>query len=56
MQIKRIKLTCFLGHDTTSSALTSILYNLAKHPDIQERVYSEVKSLLDNRESPYVTW
>ncbi|XP_050087263.1 probable cytochrome P450 4d14 [Anopheles aquasalis] len=30
------------GHDTTSSAITFILYSCAKHPDIQQRVYEEI--------------
>lgn len=36
----------FAGHDTTTSAITFLLYNLAKHPDVQEKVYSEVVSIL----------
>uniref|UniRef100_A0A182K767 Rho-GAP domain-containing protein n=1 Tax=Anopheles christyi TaxID=43041 RepID=A0A182K767_9DIPT len=32
----------FAGHDTTASAMTFILYNVAKHPPIQERVYQEI--------------
>lgn len=32
----------FGGHDTTSSAISFILYNLAKHPDVQRKVYEEV--------------
>ncbi|XP_050086155.1 cytochrome P450 4d2-like [Anopheles aquasalis] len=32
----------FAGHDTTSSAITFILYSCAKHPDIQQRVYEEI--------------
>ncbi|XP_052890671.1 cytochrome P450 4d2-like [Anopheles moucheti] len=32
----------FAGHDTTASAMTFILYNVAKHPDIQERIYQEI--------------
>uniref|UniRef100_A0A182PZ35 Uncharacterized protein n=1 Tax=Anopheles epiroticus TaxID=199890 RepID=A0A182PZ35_9DIPT len=34
----------FAGHDTTASAMTFILYNVAKHPEIQERVYQEILS------------
>ncbi|XP_058448862.1 probable cytochrome P450 4d14 [Malaya genurostris] len=32
----------FAGHDTTASAITFILYALAKHPEIQEKVYEEI--------------
>uniref|UniRef100_A0A6E8VBS0 Cytochrome P450 n=1 Tax=Anopheles coluzzii TaxID=1518534 RepID=A0A6E8VBS0_ANOCL len=32
----------FAGHDTTASAMTFILYNVAKHPEIQDRVYQEI--------------
>ena len=30
------------GHDSTSSAQTMILYLLAQHPDVEEKVYREV--------------
>ena len=33
------------AHDTTTSALTSLLYELAKHPDWQERIRQECRSL-----------
>uniref|UniRef100_A0A2M4ARZ3 Putative cytochrome p450 4d1 n=1 Tax=Anopheles triannulatus TaxID=58253 RepID=A0A2M4ARZ3_9DIPT len=32
----------FAGHDTTSSAITFILYSLAKYPAVQQRVYEEI--------------
>lgn len=32
----------FAGHDTSASALTFILYNIAKYPDIQKRMYEEI--------------
>lgn len=32
----------FAGHDTSASALTFILYNIAKHPEIQQRMYDEI--------------
>ncbi|GAB0090420.1 Cytochrome P450 [Sergentomyia squamirostris] len=37
----------FEGHDTTSSALTFIFLLLAHHQDVQEKVYQEIKSLVD---------
>ncbi|XP_050081729.1 cytochrome P450 4d2-like [Anopheles aquasalis] len=32
----------FAGHDTTASAMTFLLYNVAKHPEVQERLYEEI--------------
>ncbi|XP_059149934.1 cytochrome P450 4F8-like [Physella acuta] len=40
----------FGGHDTTASGMTWTLYELAKHPEHQERIYDEVKDVLDGRE------
>ncbi|KAK1225550.1 hypothetical protein PQX77_011490 [Marasmius sp. AFHP31] len=35
----------FAGHETSASSLTWILYELAKHPQYQERLYQEIKDL-----------
>uniref|UniRef100_A0A8C5YDP7 Uncharacterized protein n=1 Tax=Microcebus murinus TaxID=30608 RepID=A0A8C5YDP7_MICMU len=40
----------FGGHDTTASGLSWVLYNLARHPDYQERCRQEVRELLRGRE------
>ncbi|XP_008563346.1 PREDICTED: leukotriene-B4 omega-hydroxylase 3-like, partial [Galeopterus variegatus] len=40
----------FEGHDTTASGLSWVLYNLAKHPEYQERCRQEVRELLRDRE------
>ncbi|XP_049532441.1 cytochrome P450 4d2-like [Anopheles darlingi] len=32
----------FEGHDTTTSGISFTLYQLAKHPDIQERLFQEI--------------
>jgi len=32
----------FEGHDTVNSGLAFILYNLAKHPEVQHRAYAEI--------------
>ncbi|XP_052863436.1 cytochrome P450 4d2-like [Anopheles cruzii] len=34
----------FAGHDTTASAMTFLLYNVAKHPDVQDKLYEEILS------------
>ncbi|EDS33874.1 cytochrome P450 4C1 [Culex quinquefasciatus] len=36
----------FEGHDTTTSGISFTIFQLAKHPDVQERVYDEVVSIL----------
>ncbi|XP_058822319.1 cytochrome P450 4c3-like [Topomyia yanbarensis] len=32
----------FAGHDTTASALTFLIFNIAKHPDVQDKLYDEI--------------
>ncbi|XP_068837616.1 cytochrome P450 4F3 isoform X2 [Capricornis sumatraensis] len=46
----------FEGHDTTASGLSWILYNLAKHPEYQERCRQEVQELLKDREPKNIEW
>ncbi|XP_059107743.1 cytochrome P450 4F4-like isoform X1 [Peromyscus eremicus] len=46
----------FEGHDTTASGLSWILYNLAKHPEYQERCRQEVRELLRDRASTEIEW
>uniref|UniRef100_A0A8C6HNK6 Cytochrome P450, family 4, subfamily f, polypeptide 15 n=1 Tax=Mus spicilegus TaxID=10103 RepID=A0A8C6HNK6_MUSSI len=46
----------FEGHDTTASGLSWILYNLARHPEYQERCRQEVQELLRDRESTEIEW
>ncbi|XP_028709858.1 cytochrome P450 4F6-like isoform X2 [Peromyscus leucopus] len=46
----------FGGHDTTASALSWILYNLARHPEYQERCRQEVRELLRDREPEEIEW
>ncbi|KNE59345.1 hypothetical protein AMAG_03643 [Allomyces macrogynus ATCC 38327] len=36
------------GHDTTSNALTTAIYFLGRHPELQERARAEVLSVLDD--------
>uniref|UniRef100_A0A182VX83 Uncharacterized protein n=1 Tax=Anopheles minimus TaxID=112268 RepID=A0A182VX83_9DIPT len=43
----------FEGHDTTTSAISFILLSLAKNPDIQEKVFNEVRNIVgDDRKQP----
>ncbi|XP_060037394.1 leukotriene-B4 omega-hydroxylase 3 [Erinaceus europaeus] len=46
----------FEGHDTTASGLSWALYNLAQHPEYQERCRQEVQALLRGRETPDLQW
>lgn len=32
----------FAGHDTTTSALSFIFYNIAKYPEVQQKIYEEI--------------
>ncbi|XP_004872591.1 cytochrome P450 4F6-like isoform X1 [Heterocephalus glaber] len=46
----------FAGHDTTASGLSWALYNLARHPEYQERCRQEVQELLRAREPEEIEW
>ncbi|XP_055975263.1 cytochrome P450 4F3-like isoform X2 [Sorex fumeus] len=46
----------FEGHDTTASGLSWVLFNLAKHPEHQERCRQEVGALLQGREPQELEW
>jgi cytochrome P450 family 4 len=37
----------FAGHDTTTSALSFIFYNIAKYPEVQQKVYEEIMTCID---------
>ena len=39
----------FEGHDTTASAISWLMYNLAKNPEIQELAREEVEQVLSGR-------
>ena len=36
----------FEGHDTTTSAISFAFYNIAKYPEIQQKIYEESRSVL----------
>ena len=40
----------YLGHETTASVLSWSIYSLAKHKKIQERLYSEVKEVIGDKQ------
>ncbi|CAC5390681.1 CYP4B1 [Mytilus coruscus] len=44
----------FEGHDSTASTLSWCLYNLAKHPEYQERCREEIKEKWGNKDE--ITW
>ena len=46
----------FEGHDTTASGISWLLYNLARHPEIQSKARAEVDALLDERENDRLLW
>uniref|UniRef100_A0A2K6EWS9 Cytochrome P450 family 4 subfamily F member 154 n=1 Tax=Propithecus coquereli TaxID=379532 RepID=A0A2K6EWS9_PROCO len=46
----------FGGHDTTASGLSWVLYNLARHPEYQERCRQEVQELLRDHEPKEIEW
>eukprot|EP00873_Tetraselmis_striata_P018906 jgi/Tetstr1/439170/TSEL_027621.t1 len=52
--IRQQLITFFVaGHDSTSSLLTSVIYYLTQHPDVEERVVAEVRAVLGDEEPTY---
>ncbi|KAM9372750.1 cytochrome P450 3A24-like [Phaethornis superciliosus] len=45
----------FAGYETTSSTLSYIAYNLATHPDVQQRLQDEVDANLPKKAAPTYT-
>lgn len=41
----------FEGHDTTTSGISFCLLNIAKHPEVQQRIYEECLEVLDDNKS-----
>ncbi|XP_072037418.1 uncharacterized protein [Amphiura filiformis] len=46
----------FEGHDTTSSAIPWLMYNLAKHPEYQQKCRDEIQQLFDQKEDDRLKW
>ncbi|XP_016995690.2 cytochrome P450 4d1 isoform X1 [Drosophila takahashii] len=46
----------FEGHDTTSSALMFLFYNIATHPEAQRRCFEEIRSVMGEDRSTPVTY
>ena len=44
----------FAGHDTTSSSMSWALWNLARHPDVQEKCRAELNRVMADKED--ITW
>ncbi|KAM9013895.1 LOW QUALITY PROTEIN: cytochrome P450 3A29-like [Ara ararauna] len=42
----------FTGYETTSSTLSYLSYNLATHPDVQQRLQDETNAYLPNKAAP----
>lgn len=40
------------GHDTTTSAITFCLYEIAKHPDVQQRCFDEIREVFADKNEP----
>ena len=45
----------FAGHDTTTSGISFCLYNLAKHPEIQQKVFDEIRNVIGDDVNQPVT-
>ncbi|XP_055549740.1 cytochrome P450 4d1-like isoform X1 [Wyeomyia smithii] len=45
----------FEGHDTTTSAISFVMGTLAKRPDIQQKVYDEIRSVFGDNLTQQVT-
>ena len=46
----------FGGHDTTASALSWIVYNLANYPKLQEKCRNEVDAVMEETDSGELEW
>ncbi|XP_007489762.1 ultra-long-chain fatty acid omega-hydroxylase isoform X1 [Monodelphis domestica] len=46
----------FEGHDTTSSGLSWVLFNLARYPEYQDKCREEIQEIMKGRETDEIEW
>nr|XP_014341941.1 PREDICTED: cytochrome P450 4F22-like [Latimeria chalumnae] len=46
----------FEGHDTTASGISWVLYNLARHPQYQDKCREEITQLMQEKETKEFEW
>ena len=51
-----INFISILGHDTTGSGISWILYNLSRHPEIQTKAREEIDAILKDRSNDTILW
>lgn len=45
----------FEGHDTTTSGIAFCMYNLAKHPEVQQKAFEEIRNVIGDDVNKKVT-
>lgn len=45
----------FAGHDTTTTTIVFLLYNLAKYPEVQAKVFNEIMSVFGPNANEEIT-
>ena len=46
----------FEGHDTTASGISWMLYNMAQHPQHQQKCQKEIDQLMERKGSDQLEW
>ena len=46
----------FEGHDTTASAISWCLYNMAAHPEYQEKCREEIQQIMLQKDNDLLEW
>ena len=46
----------FAGHDTTATAVSWMLYNMARHPEHQQKCRDEIDELMDKKGKDEIEW